>query len=149
MSTSIQNSIDFIQMKNHSRFALPFLFILVANLLTALLLDTKSHAVEQVCNRDPGKEANTSTSQSSSAKVREYIVKVQLRYNNKTKEKWSRACIPVGTVLYLKDKSGRTYGTYTAQVYGWNYGDKVRTSSPMKACAKHPSDSREFCTSFG
>lgn len=132
-------------MKNHYQFSLLCLSILVTSLLTP----DKSHAIQQVCNRNPGQEANTSTSRSNSAIVQGYVIKVQLRYNSSTKEKWSRACIPAGTLLYLKDKSGQTYGSYSAQINGWNYGDKVRTSSPMKACAKHPSDSTEFCTSFG
>lgn len=136
-------------MKSHYRFFLLYLFITIASFFAPLIITKESHAVQQVCNRNPGQESNTSTVRSNSARVRGYVIKVELRYNRSTREKWSRACIPSGTLLYLKDKDGQTYGEYSAQINGWNYGDKVRTNSPMKACAKHSSDPREFCTSFG
>jgi hypothetical protein len=136
-------------MKSHYRFFLLYLFITVTGFFATLIVTKEGQAVQQVCNRNPGQEANTSTLRSNSAKVQGYVIKVELRYNSSTKEKWSRACIPSETLLYLKDKNGRTYGEYSAQINGWNYGDKVRTSNPMKACAKHPNDPREFCTTLG
>jgi hypothetical protein len=129
-----------------------FFKLLSCVLSTSIILHLQtdnSQAVQQVCNRNPGQEANVSTARSKSARVQSYVVKVQLRYNRKTQEKWSRACIPVGTKLYLKDKNGNIYGSYTAQINGWNYADKIQLTVPVKACAKHPSDPREFCTSFG
>jgi hypothetical protein len=92
--------------------------ILITSLFTVPYIIKNAQANQQVCNRNPGEEQNTSTIRSNSAKVQGYVLKVQLRYNNKTKQKWSRACIPAGTQLYLKDKTGRIYGSYFAQING-------------------------------
>jgi hypothetical protein len=135
-------------MKSKSKLILIYFSTVIVTLFSIQLEIQPSQASQQVCNRNPGQEKDTSTIRSNSVKVQGYILKVQLRYNNKTNEKWSRACIPAGTTLYLKDKSGQIYGAYSAQVNGWNYGDKVQNSNPMKACAKYPNDPREFCTSF-
>jgi FlaG/FlaF family flagellin (archaellin) len=129
-------------------FSLQFLILTITLSVTQLKIES-SQASKQVCNGNPGQEKKTSTISSNSATVQGYLLKIQLRYNSKTKQKWSRACIPAGTQLYLKDKSGQVYGVYSAQINGWNYGDKVQINNKVKACAKHPSDSREFCTSFG
>ena len=104
----------------------------------------------RICN-NPGKsEPGSTTLQENSATVQGgYRLRIQLRSSNQNTIKWARACIPEGTVLYLKDLSGKTYTSYTAGVNGWNFGNKLRTRTPVRACAKHPSDRREFCTSLG
>lgn len=74
-------------------------------------------------------------------------IQVQLRKSNNCKANWVQADIPVGTQIYLKDESGKTYVPYTAKVDGWNYSDMWDYSLPFSACAKLPSG-QEFCTSL-
>jgi hypothetical protein len=126
-------------------------FVLVPLMaLTSLMwLAAPSHADDQVCNQNPGSQRGVVTLSSNSATVQGYVLKVELRYNRQTGEKWTRACIPSGTRLYLKDDDGREYGAYEAQVHGWNYAEKIRDNRPLRACVKHPHDSRELCTSSG
>jgi len=133
-----------------SLFSLSLYLLSVVTFSTLLLVQAAhSSAEEQVCKREPSTQKGVDTIHSSSSIVQGYVLQIQLRYERSTGSKWVRACIPSGTKLYLKDKDGHEYGAYTTQVHGWNYADKFRTKKPLKACAKHPSDSREFCTPFG
>ncbi|WP_293337484.1 hypothetical protein [Microcoleus sp. CAWBG58] len=132
------------------RRAIPLLGLLVM-LATWLSFIPSSNAVNPstICNNSGKSEPGSTTIQERRQTFRGYRLKLQLRSSKKNTIKWVRACVPAGTVLYLKDASDSTYTSYTAGVHGWNFGDKLRTKAPVKACAMHPSDGREFCTSLG
>jgi len=150
------HTLSFIALIKFSRNLISFgkssfwlVLLILVMIFTPLISSPVGIAQEQVCNRDPGEERGIATIRSNSATVRGYILKIQLRYKKQTEEKWVRACIPAGTRLYLKDREGREYGAYIAQVHGWNYADKVISKESLSACAKHPEDPREFCTRPG
>lgn len=131
------------------RRAMPLLRLFVI-LATWLSFIPSSNAVDpsSICNNSGKSERDSITLQERHQTFRGYRLKIQLRSSRNT-IKWVRACIPAGTVLYLKDASGRRYTSYTAGVHGWNFGDKLRTKARVKACVMHPRDGREFCTSLG
>lgn len=132
------------------RRAMPLLGLFVM-LATWLSFIPSSNAVDpsSICNNSGKSEPGSITLQESQKTVKGYRLRLQLRSSNRNTIKWVRACIPAGTVLYLKDASGSRYTSYTAGVHGWNFGDKLRTKARVKACAMHPRDGREFCTSLG
>jgi hypothetical protein len=137
----------FTSFKRIQSLSLLLLPLMVAHPTTFASYPTK--AITQFCNRNPGANPRgVSTLASNSATVEGYVIKVQLRYNQRTREKWVRACVPVNTTLYLEDEDGNTYGAYQAQVNGWNFADKVTLDGRLKACISHPSDSRVLCTRF-
>ena len=74
-------------------------------------------------------------------------IKVELRKSDQCQANWVKADVPKDTVLYLKDKDGKTYVRYTTQVNGVSYGDMMNYRTPFSACAKLP-DGREVCTSI-
>lgn len=121
--------------------------VTVSGLLIFPILPISANS-SQICNNPPGGQKGDTSLDSKSATVQSFVLKIQLRYRNSTREKWVRGCMPSGTSLYLKDRKGNVYGQYTAGVHGWNYADKIRLNAPVQACAKHPDDSRQFCTGF-
>jgi FlaG/FlaF family flagellin (archaellin) len=126
------------------------LYLVSSTVMATVVLPTAPSQAAQVCNGSAGSsQRGIETLRSNNANVGRYVIKIELRYEKSSGSKWARGCIPSGTSLYLKDSSGRKYSSYTAQVHGWNFADKLRTNSQVRACAKHPNDSREFCTSPG
>jgi hypothetical protein len=127
------------------------LFRLLVIMSTWLSFLPKSYALtpSQICNNSSGSDPDSITLRENWTTINGYRLRIQLRSSNKNTIKWVRACIPAGTVLYLKNASGNTYASYTAGVNGWNFGDKLMTQSPLKACAMYPSYGKEFCTSLG
>lgn len=132
------------------RRAIPLLglFVIVATWLSFI---PSSNAVDpsSICNNSGTSERDSITLRERHQTFRGYRLKIQLRSSHRNTIKWVRACIPAGTVLYLKDASDNTYTSYTAGVHGWNFGDKLTTKLRVKACAMHPSDGTEFCTRLG
>ncbi|MBD2130092.1 YjfA family protein [Microcoleus sp. ZQ-A2] len=124
----------------------PFPIRLLATLVISLTVVSNAYArnigdpQKNGCNRD-GK-----TLASQSVRISEYTLKVEMRWSQKCKAKWVKAYIPKGTRLYLKDKSGKRYVEYTAQVNGWNYSDMDNDKKPFQACVQHPSRREELCT---
>lgn len=120
-------------------------------IVTSSLIPLKSYALTdrersaQICNNPPKSSNSQQTLDSKPANADGYRIRVELRSSNQSRAKWVRACVPQGTVLYLKDESGKRYAPYTTQVNGWNYGDQLNTRMQLKACAEYPGV-RELCT---
>jgi hypothetical protein len=137
-----------IFLKNRRNISLFRLLVMISTWLSFL---PNSNAVtqSQVCNNSGGSDPDSITLRENWTTIKGYRLRIQLRSSNRNTIKWVRACIPAGTVLYLKNASGNTYTSYTAGINGWNFGDKLTTQGRMRACAMHPSYGKEFCTSLG
>lgn len=118
---------------------------------SSFLIIPKSYALTdrersaQICNNPPKSSNSQQTLTLKSANADGYRIRVELRSSNQERVKWVRACVPHGTVLYLKDESGKRYASYTTQVTGWSYGDQLNTRMRLKACAEYPGLG-ELCT---
>jgi hypothetical protein len=95
--------------------------------------------VKRGCDRD------ARTIASNSAWVKGYELKVEMRWSPRCQARWVKAFIPKDTRLYIKDKFGRRYTTYVAQVNGWNYSNMVNARGTFQGCVQHPGDPREMC----
>jgi len=74
--------------------------------------------------------------------------KIELRYSAKCDASWSRAIVPPGSLLYVKDSQGNKYGdNYVVpddKVSGAHYGN-MGPGRKLRACVKLP-DNRHLCT---
>lgn len=73
---------------------------------------------------------------------------IELRYSAKCDASWSRAKVPVGSILYVEDAQGEKYGeNYEVpndKVLGEHYGN-MGPGKKLKACVRLP-DSKPLCT---
>jgi hypothetical protein len=126
-------------------------FFGIASVLVAFLtIHTSVNASNVGDPKVEGCTDNTKVIASNSIRIKEYnvVLVVQMRLSPKCKTRWTRAYIPAGTELYLKDKSGNKIIEYTAKVNGWNYSDMDDRIDPLQACVKHSLKKEELCTIF-
>jgi len=74
---------------------------------------------------------------------------VELRYSPSCNASWTKAIVPIGTVLYVEDAQGRQFGEYEVKNDGIltaHYGN-MGAGKALKGCAKLPNSDR-LCTSF-
>ncbi|NEQ66701.1 MAG: hypothetical protein F6K21_14580 [Symploca sp. SIO2D2] len=129
-----------------------FSFGLVAMLATSLVAGSRADARDIGDPNNYGCSRDAQIIASRSVRVRAYghdeTLTVQMRWSRQCGGRWVRAYIPRGTNLYLKDRAGRRYVNYTAQVHGWNYSNMENSTQQLQACVQHPMDYRELCTDF-
>jgi Protein of unknown function (DUF2690) len=73
--------------------------------------------------------------------------KIELRYSAKCDASWVRAGVPPGSMLYLEDDRGKTYGAYTTLNDGIpspHYGN-MGPGRKLKACVQLP-NTKILCT---